>query len=53
MLEFKAIIDRLTTCRDGGFKITLDISETDAVEFAKAVALRGQVVKVTIAPSEQ
>ena len=53
MIEFIGSIGSGRTSIDGGFKIVFDLPESQAVEFAKLLALRNLVLNVSVKPAEE
>lgn len=51
MTEFYAILNKLTTVVDGGWRITFDVSESDSEAMLELAKRRSQLFTIQITPA--
>lgn len=51
-IAFKAILMKAQTMVDGGWRITLDVSQDEAAQILQLVQFRGQILQIAAVPLE-
>jgi len=52
-IAFNATLSKISTSIDGGWKVTLDVSQTDAEEIMKLSEHRDQLLTVAVLPTKK